>query len=161
MKTIGGVIALAVVCGIAFILLAILGLTGILAFMSAGVNILVVVVYLVASQKLKVAVGGGKNKTAKRVIALTIKLAVALLFVIVSSGIFTLVDVLQVGMLMANLLMPAGFAAFHLLICHFIKSSNDRKRRGVSPGGTTVGSTQGGTQGNGATARTEVTIKAR
>ena len=122
------------------------------------------IVYFVAAKKLTTAVGGGKNKTAQRVIALTYKLALALLFIILASAIFTFVNVTAVGMVVANFLMPAGFAAMHLLICHFVKSSNDRKGRvgagqngTTAANGTTTGSS-GATQGNGGAKVAAVTV---
>ena len=136
-----------------------------LTFLSSAIGaalfLLSIVIYLVGSFKLQKTVGKG-NKTAVAVGKLTRNIACSLVLSVLSTASFTVIspridaapyDMVPVGMIVANFLMPMGFTSGHFLLIQFIFNSLTRKK-GQAKGGvaaTQAGSTTVGNDSAGST----------
>ena len=83
---------------------------------------------------------GNKNETGRRIITLTRRLACSMLCTVLFQALFTIIvgntSLFIPEMLIAALLMPTSYSAFHILIFSFIKDSFARALTRASSRGT-------------------------
>ena len=127
---------------IILITLAVLGSSFLMSLYSAGLLVIVIVVYLIGAAKITKAVGNG-NETGLRVEKLTRQVAGAMIVNILIQGCYAIVgsgnDVMPLQIVIVSLLMPVGASPALLLLLRFIRGSFERqgqRRKGARERGT-------------------------
>jgi hypothetical protein len=134
-----GMITAAAVLGLAFIVLALLGLIFWISLLGAAVYVICIVVYFIAAGKL-VRTMGTNNETGTRIVTLTRKLASCMLCTVLCSALYTVIagtpSLFPLEIMVTNFLWPLSYSASHTLIFSFIKESFSRTKARTQSRGT-------------------------
>ena len=119
-----------VLCVITFTTLGILGQTFTTTLVSAGIMIIIIVVYFVAASKLSAVLKDG-NEAGIRIIKLTRQVATVLVCNAVVQGLFSILsrgnDLIVLQIFISNILFTVFLSAGVLLLLHFIRASFARQ----------------------------------
>ena len=129
------VVIASALCTIIYITLGILGQTFLTTLFSAGLMLIIIVVYFIAAAKLT-AILGDENEAGIRIIKFTRQIAGLLLCNAVVQGSFVFLgrdnSFMPLQFLITNILMPVCLSACVLLFLRFIRGSFARKRNKMS-----------------------------
>ena len=124
-----GMITAAAVLGLAFIVLALLGLIFWISLLGVAAYVICIIVYFIAAGKL-VRTMGPNNETGTRIVTLTRRLACCMLGTVLCSALYTVISgsrsLFPLEIMVTNFLWPLSYSAFHILIFSFVKRSFSR-----------------------------------
>jgi hypothetical protein len=122
-------------CTIIYITLGILGETFLTTLVSAGLMLIIIVVYFIAATKLT-AVLGDRNEAGMRIIKLTRQVAAVLVCNAVVQGAYSILGrnnkFTPLLMFISNILMPVFLSAGVLLLLRFIRGSFARQENKIT-----------------------------
>ena len=120
---------------IVYITLGILGETFLTTLVSAGIMLIIIVVYFIAAAKLTTVLGDG-NEAGIRIIKLTRQVATVLVCNAVVQGAYSILGrtnkFIPLQMFMSNILMPFFLSAGVLPLLHFIRGSFARQENKIA-----------------------------